>query len=129
MQGERTKGVLCAAWRAFRCAAAPGRHWRFCRLPLLLCGKVAAMQQTWKQSKAALGRRASSGRDESACAVMSARWAEQKNLAMDECALMSAHKAAQCCGVAVAHECAAMSAHKAAQQRACQHPPQFEFRY
>lgn len=112
-----------------RCTARAGCRWRFCGPPVLLCGKVAAMQQTWGQSKAALGRRASGGRDESACAVMSARWAEQKNPAMDECALMSAHKAAQCCGVAVAHECAVMSAHKAAQQQACQHPPQFEFRY
>lgn len=103
----------------------------------LRCAKVAAMNLAkWHN-------------DDRACAVMSARWAEQKNRPMDECALMSAHKAAQCCGVAVAHECAlmsahkaaqcsgnvvshecaVMSAHKAAQKQAGGHPPQFEFRY
>ncbi len=64
-----------------------------------------------------------------ACAVMSAHKAAQCCNAEDACALMSAHKAAQCCGNAVAHQCALMSAHKAAQKLAGSHPPQFEFRY
>lgn len=61
---------------------------------------------------------------EAACAVMSARWAEQCS-GVVACALMSAHKAAQCIAEAA---CAVASQHLA-QQSQRNHSPQFEFRY
>lgn len=82
------------------------------------------------------------GMDAAALAVASQHIAQQPRDAV-ACALMSAHKAAQCCTDAV--ECALASAHKAAQciaeaarAVASQHEaqqslrevsPQFEFRY
>ena len=61
---------------------------------------------------------------DAACAVMSARWAEQC-CGVVACALMSAHKAAQC----IAEAACAITSQHLAQQSQCNQTPQFEFRY
>ncbi|MCI9261562.1 hypothetical protein [Adlercreutzia equolifaciens] len=63
--------------------------------------------------------------DEAACAVMSARWAEQCCGGAAERALMSAHKAAQC----IAEAARAVASQHLAQQSQRATTLQFVFRY
>lgn len=62
---------------------------------------------------------------EAACAIMSARWAEQCCCGAAERALMSAHKAAQC----IAEAARAVASQHLAQQSQRATSPQFVFRY
>ena len=68
---------------------------------------------------------AQQSRSEAACAVMSARWAEQSLCDAVACALMSAHKAAQC----IAEAARAVASQHLAQQSQRATFLQFEFRY